>query len=303
MHHVFIINPAAGKEQRALNLLPEIQAFFAQHPGDYVVYVTQGPQDATRFVREWAEKQLPTRFYACGGDGTLMEVLNGAFGCDHCEIACVPCGSANDYVRSFSNSSPFLSIADQINGAATPVDAIDCNGKISLNICTIGMDADVGAKMADFKHLPLVTGPMAYNLAVVYMFFHRIGRQLRVRMETLDGEVACEGNYLFSLAANGQYYGGGYRGAPQARLNDGMLDFVLIDTIKRYSVLGFLKKYKAGNHLDMPIVHTYRGYRMHVTANEPLTVCVDGECFADRQVTFAILPQAVKFVLPVGVTV
>lgn len=301
MKHMFIINPAAGKGKRSLKLIPEIKAYFAEYPDDYEIYITKAKRDATDYVRRRAMQGEAFRFYACGGDGTLMEVLNGAYGYENAEIACIPCGSANDYVRIYGGKAAFTPIAAQVNGTAHEVDVIDCNGYISFNICTMGMDADVADKMIWFKHYPLVTGPMAYQLAIVYVFLHHFGRRLHITMETKDGIVVKTGDFLFTLAANGQYYGGGFRGAPQAVVDDGLLDFICIDTIRRLAVPSFLKRYKAGKHLDMPIIHTYRGYRMHVDSDSPITMCVDGECFTENEVNFEIHPKAVKFVLPDGV--
>ena len=302
MRHCFIINPAAGKDQRSLKIIPSIHAYFENHSGEYEVYITKGHGDATDAVRTRCNEGVATRFYACGGDGTLMEVLNGLFGVQGMEIACIPCGSANDYIKSLGGSALFSSIEAQVNGQASLVDAISCNDRLSLNICNVGMDADVAQRMIHYKNLPLVSGPMAYNLAVIYMFFQKIGRRLHAVIETENGVVEQQGNFLFMLAASGQYYGGGYHGAPQARPNDGLLDFVFVDVIKRPQVLGFLKRYKGGQHLQLPIVHAFRGTSMRVSSPENVTICVDGECFSDNEVQFRILPSAVSFAIPAGVS-
>ncbi len=301
MKHVFIINPQAGKDKRALSLIPEIKKYFAKNQGDYVINITSAPMDATRLSRGHAVKGGKVRFYACGGDGTLFEVLNGAYGRDNVEIACIPCGSANDYIKNFGDAEQFKSVAALVNGTTHLVDAIDCNGRKSLNICCMGMDADVADKMIYFKNFPLVSGPMAYKLAVAYMFFHRIGRRLDVQIETGNGVVRHQGDYLFTLAASGQYYGGGFHGAPQACTDDGLLDFVFVDKIKRTAAPGFLKRYKSGRHLDMPIVHSYRGIGMKVTSPVPVTVCADGECFSETEIAFKVFPRSVRFVLPANI--
>ncbi|HBT64099.1 MAG TPA: hypothetical protein DEB10_05490 [Ruminococcaceae bacterium] len=298
MNHVFILNPAAGKKQSALRLIPDIESFFAKHPDDFVIHVTSAPNDAARLASQHAAKGEPVRLYACGGDGTLMEVLNGSFGYKNVEIGCIPCGSANDYIKSFEEGLPFKSVRAQVNGTARVVDTIDCNGYKSLNICCMGMDADVADKMIYFKHFPFVTGPMAYNLSVLYMFFHHIGRQLHVSIETENGMVDYQGDYILALAASGQYYGGGYRGAPTAINDDGLLDFVLIETIRRNKILKFLKMYREGKHLDLPIVHTFKGKSMIVNSPKPVTVCVDGECFSKNEIVFKVNPKSVSFVIP-----
>ena len=310
MKHIFVINPAAGKNKRVLKIIPELEQYFSKGAGnglEYQTYITKGPGDATRFVRETSAKNPDDelRFYACGGDGTLMEVLNGVFGYPNAVISCFPLGSANDYIKNFlhPNSSVsagnFGSIDAQVNGTPMLVDTVDCNGLKAFNICAVGMDADVGARMVYFKKFPLVTGPMAYSLAVIYMFFHKIGRALNVTIETENGIHEESGDYLFCLGANGQYYGGGHHAAPQAVVDDGAMDVELIRTVGRFSALGFLKKYKHGKHLDMDIVKSFRSRSVTIRSDRPVTFIVDGESGAASEVVFKLLPASVKFVLPV----
>lgn len=141
------------------------------------------------------------RLYACGGDGTLTETATGAAGCPRAQIAAVPCGSANDYVRSYGGTAAFLDIPAQVHGRAVPVDAVDCGDRVSMNSASMGMDAAVAQKMVRYKNLPLVSGPMSYNLAIADVFCHRIGVDLHVVMDTPDGPVERRGRYFFALAA------------------------------------------------------------------------------------------------------
>lgn len=227
MKQVFILNPAAGKGAPALRLREQIDAVFAGQDVD--ICVTDAPGEATALVRSRVMQGNPVRFYACGGDGTLNKVAAGVQGCENAEVACVPCGSANDFVRIFRGANNFLNLSAQAAGHAVPIDGIDCGGKPAVGLCALGMDAAVAYKMTRYKHLPLVSGPMAYNLAIVDCFLHRIGCDLEVTMELEDGSEQVEtGRFFFALAANGQYYGGGYRGAPMASPTDGLLDFLLI---------------------------------------------------------------------------
>ena len=216
------------------------------------------------------------------------------------------CGPANDYVRTFGGAELFHRVEALIEGRATAVDAIRCtretagNTLLSLDICAIGMDADVAYKMVKYKGWPLVGGQTAYTLAIADVFCHRFGHALHLSMETAEGTVEQEGRFLFALAASGQYYGGGYRGAPEALPDDGMLDFVLVDVVGRLEALRFLKHYKRGTHGRLPYVHMWRGRRMTATAAEPVVTTVDGECFRERRVSFEVLPGAYRFVLPAG---
>lgn len=182
-----------------------------------------------------------------------------------------------------------------------PVDAVDCDGKLSLNIAAIGMDAKVAAKMNRYKHLPGVSGSLAYNLAIVDVFFHPIGDEMDIVIESENGKVERKGKYFLALAANGQFYGGGYHGAPHAVEDDGLLDFVLVKKISRFRVLSFLKKYKAGDYDDLPYCEHIRGTAMTVTAKKDTYCTVDGECACSNKMSFTILPNAYRFVVPTAI--
>lgn len=298
MRHIFILNPAAGKTQSALQLQPTIEAFFEEYPMPYTIYVTERAGHATEIVKEEVAKGDTVRFYACGGDGTVLEVVNGLAEAPNAELACVPCGSGNDFLRMLPERDLFADLRAIIMGQARPVDAILCNDKWSLNMCSMGIDADVANLMVRYKHLPLVSGPMAYNLALVQTFLRPLGQQLRVVMETPEGTVERSGKYMFALAANGQYYGGGYHGSPLSQPDDGMLDFVLISKISHLKMLSVLKLYKNGQHLDLPFCESFRGTKMQVLADTPACVTADGECFSTTVVSFELRPAAIQFVYP-----
>ena len=300
MKHIFILNPVAGKSRMALEFRGKIDAYFARHPEmEYAIRLTDSKGAATRIAQEECAKGEPIRLYACGGDGTLQETANGIpVNCDHIELAVIPCGSGNDYVRTFGGRDRFLDVPDLIEGSAIPVDAIQCGEFLSLNIAAMGMDAAVADKMLKYKHLPGVSGSMAYNLAIVDVFCHPIGESMEIQIDGVDGPIHRSGRYLMTLAANCQYYGGGYRGAPKAVENDGVLDFILVKKIPRVQIPLILGKYKAGDHESLSCLEHLRGYSMHVKADKPAVCTVDGECFTTDSIDFTVIPDAFRLVLP-----
>ncbi len=306
MRHIFVLNPVAGKVRAAMRLPERIKACFAALPEEeFSICQTTGPKDATRIAAEaCAEAErtgVPVRLYACGGDGTLQEVADGIPHGSGAELTVIPCGSGNDYVRLFGGREPFWTLEDLVRGSSIPVDAVDCDGRRSLNIASIGMDAKVCAKMIRYKNLPGGGGSMAYELAIADVFCHPIGDDMVITVEGEQGRVERSGKFLMALAANGQYYGGGYHGAPQAVINDGVLDFVLVRKISRAGIPGFLKKYKAGDYADLPFCEHLRGSSMTVTSARPTWCNVDGECTLADRMHFAVLPREYRFVLPAAV--
>ncbi len=299
MRHVFILNPVAGKSRAALELQGQIESYFSARPTEeYLIRLTECAGDATRIAAEECGKGDAVRLYACGGDGTLQETANGIPPHSDVELAVIPCGSGNDYVRTYGGKEYFLNLPDLIEGTAIPVDAVDCGDRRSLNIASIGMDAKVCERMIRYKNLPGVGGSLAYELAILDVLCHPIGDEMTITIETEEGTVQRQGKFLLALAANGQYYGGGYHGAPQAVEDDGVLDFVLVKKISRFHILNFLNLYKAGNYEHLECCEHLRGYAMHVEAAKPTVCNVDGECAIGSAMDFAVLPAAYRFVLP-----
>lgn len=303
MRHVFILNPVAGKNRMAFELRGKIDAYFSRHPElVYSIRVTDGVGAATRIAQEECAVGDKVRLYACGGDGTLQETAAGIpVGSAEVELAVIPCGSGNDYVRTFGSKEDFMQIADLVEADAYPVDAVDCGDRISLNIASMGMDASVGQKMQRYKNLPGVSGSMAYNIAVADVFFHPMGEEMMIDIYGVDGHVHREGRYLMALAANGRYYGGGYCGAPKAVENDGLLDFVLVKKIPRLQIPFVLGKYKKGDHDAIACLEHIRGTGMRVTATKSMVCNVDGECFTTEKMVFSVIPNAFRVVLPMKI--
>lgn len=299
MRHVFILNPVSGKHAPAMCLKPEIEAYFAQHGGDYAVRVTEYAGHAREIAREEAEKGDGVRLYACGGDGTLFEVVNGMFGYPNAQLALMPCGSGNDYVKTYGEKQAFLDLSAQMEGQVIEADAIRAGEHISINIGCMGLDANVAAQMIRYKRLPLVSGRMAYHLSVVQNFLGKIGARFTVY---IDGKEMASGRLLFALAACGRFYGGSYMGAPNADPTDGLLDITLVKTLSRAKVPFIIRHYKSGEHEKIASYAAhYTGRSLRLKADQPLPVSVDGEIFFSDDITFESLPHSVPFVVPKGV--
>jgi Sphingosine kinase and enzymes related to eukaryotic diacylglycerol kinase len=299
MRYVFIVNPAAGKKNPYQTVFPMIQDYFRQQGIEFVCHVTGQPRQATELTRQQGAKGDAVRIFAVGGDGTLSEVAAGAVGLPNVEVGVIPCGSGNDYVKTFGRIESFLSPARQLQSASRWVDMIKSDGRLSINICSIGLDAKVGYEMNLFRNLPFLSGPAAYNLAVAKVLFGKLGDHLKITMD--DGRI-FEGNYLFALAGSGQYYGGGFRGAPLAVPDDGLLDFILVKKPPLLQIPRLVKIYRTGGHLGSPLfrdlVTFYRGKSMQVQTFGPVTANFDGECRPIHQVGFQVCAKAVRFMVP-----
>ena len=305
MKRIFIINPVAGPKNSADLLRPMIAAAAKTCPDPVEVLLTTHAGHAGEIAECCADTGEPVAVYACGGDGTLNEVIQVAAGKPWVMVGCIPCGSGNDFVRNFGSREAFLDIQAQLEATPCRIDTIHTEYGYSAAICAAGLDAKVAYGIPKFKRLPGCGGSMAYKLSIVEVFFGPLTSRLRV---VLDGREQV-GEYLMAAICNGRVYGGGYSAAPYAMMDDGWLDVVLVRTIPRLKIPGFLAKYKDGLHLteDGQVQPDFRPYMtfcrvksvtLENLGKNPLIVTLDGEC-APRKVLHAeICPKNLTVLLP-----
>ena len=111
MKYVFIVNPIAGKGNKQDGFVTAVDDYFAQNGGEYEVYYTSDKGDAMAYSNALAKTGEELRIYACGGEGTAFEVLNGVYGYKNVSLGVVPCGSANDFISYFSDKELFMDVA------------------------------------------------------------------------------------------------------------------------------------------------------------------------------------------------
>ncbi len=156
MHHVFIINPAAGRSNQTQDLQSRIKASIDRLQLHAAIELTRYPGHALELASCYAKNNAVT-LYACGGDGTISEVVTGTMHSENARIAVVPIGTGNDFVKCFGkeNTHRFLNIDDLVNGCEIAVDALEVGERASINIVSVGLDAAIAKDIARFKRLPL----------------------------------------------------------------------------------------------------------------------------------------------------
>ena len=295
MKYLFIVNPVAGKGKKQAEIIEAVKNCFSHREEEYEIYTTAAAGDAKQKANAAAVSGENITVFACGGEGTVFEVLNGIVGFDNVSLGVIPCGSANDFLKFFENSAPFSDIAALADGVAVPTDIIKANEYYCLNGCSVGMDAVVARDMNIFKGWRGVSGPMAYKLAVLKTFFGKIGVTVNL---SVDGESPVKRDCLFAVIANAPYYGGGYKSAPEANPFDNALDFTTVDIISKLKVPKFLSLYEKGLHGSLDYCTLRRCESMEFTAEKAVPVNLAGEIIESRHMKFTLVKGGVKFVLP-----
>ena len=300
MKHIFIINPNAGKHDSRQRIYDMADALRNQHGLEVQCILTKNQGHATELARKLCESGEELRFYACGGDGTANEVANGVIGYDNAAMTVIPVGTGNDFLKNFGDGAALFEDAENLwDGPRFPMDAIDVNGRIALTIACSGIDARVAADVHKYSESPLLDGKASYiySLAVNFLFK---GISSRWTVE-LDGE-AVEGDYSLVAVCNGRYYGGGFMPVPEARMNDGVLNTLVVQKVSRVTFAKFVGPYAKGEYHKFPhLAHcsTPQVIRIH-SQKEDIVTCLDGECVTSNDVTIRLSDKKLNFFGPEG---
>ena len=227
-------------------------------------------------------------------------MANGLAGFSNAAMTCVPAGTGNDFLKNFGPDLEKFRDAENLwDGPVFPLDLIDCNGRYCLTIACNGVDAQVAEGVHLYSRSPLLNGRGSYLASVAANFLLRdIGYHWTV---TLDGEAA-EGDFALVSVCNGRYYGGGSTPVPEARMDDGVLNTILVRKISKLSFARLFRVYSAGNYRQLPTVArsvTAREIRIRSEVEEIVT-CLDGECFRSREVVLRLADKRVNFFGPKG---
>lgn len=301
MKTVFVINPKAGTGK-------ETEKIILEAGKSAEIYVTKCEGDATRFVKEYCEINGAARFIACGGDGTLSEVLNGAIDCEGAEIGVIPKGTGNDFCRNFKMAGDFTDIGGQISASTVKCDVIKyktvAEGKeetgYCMNMFNIGFDCNVADLAASIKSKTIISGPLAYFLSIFAMLIKKKGADIEIE---IDGKEFYSGRLLLTSIANGSYCGGGIMSNPLASLHDGMINLNVVYNVSRLKFLSLLPYYMKGTHVNLSeieevIYNTKCKKIVLAPLDGEMKICIDGEIKTAGKTEFEILPEAVSFVVP-----
>ena len=300
MKHIFIINPAAGKYDRTEEYTEKIEAVCRPRGLDYEICRSNAPGDCRRIAHEAAAAGEEVRLYACGGDGTLNEVINGAVGFDNAAVTHFPGGSGNDMIKMFSETAPFFDLERLLDCDEAQFDLIRCNETHSANILSMGLDARIGTEIARYKKLPLLSGHGAYLASTLVNLLKGISQHFVI---TLDDGTRLDDKFTLICACNGRWYGGGFNPVPDAEPDDGLLEVLVVKKVSTLTASRVIGKYKAGQYRQLPaLISHHRCKSLTIACDKPSVVNVDGEAVFTGEAKITVRPRALRFFYPRGLT-
>jgi YegS/Rv2252/BmrU family lipid kinase len=303
---LFIINPASARGA-TLQAWADARSQVVGAGFDFDEHVTTRAGEATEVAREALNIGV-TRIVAVGGDGTLSEVVNGYFDSAGrvinraAAIGLLPSGTGSDFRRSLGLTNREDSIRTLISSETRLLDAArahfhDSDGasvsRIFINVASFGLGGDVSALVNKWREtLPRWIGGSARFAAAAIA---ALGRYKNVAVSIrLDGrEMKINSNLI--VVANGRFAGGGMMLAPNAELDDGLLDVIVTDEATRLDVMRELPRIQRGAYLKNPKVTEMRAREVSIETVEPMAIDLDGEMVGFTSAHLRVMPSAIRF--------
>ena len=277
-----IVNPAAG-EGRAARLARTLAEEFDREGLTLEVAVSPGAGEGARLAAG-AVDDGHTTIVAVGGDGTANEVANGMIG-STAALALYPVGKGNDLARSlgYPRGRRRRHLARWLTGDARrrTIDVGEVNGRLFLNAAGVGIDGHVADRVRS------ATG-FGYLVASLQAVAAYRPQTMEVR---IDGQTQF-GRFLTVVASNGQWFGGGMRPAPRARLDDGWLDVTMAGDLSKLASLAALVRIYFGRHENGTTIVTRTGRAIEIELEREQPIEIDGEASRAERLRIGIRPSA-----------
>ena len=262
---------------------------------------TRAPRDAERIAREGVRSGIE-RIVVAGGDGTLSEVVTGLLSAglgDYAAIGLLPIGTAGDFARGLGVSGDIDTSIERLSrGQTIRVDAgratYSTDGRAAVtsyfaNIASLGLGGDV-AELVN-RTDKLFGGRLSYLIGALRGLARYRSGPVSI---AVDGKCIFEGALAVAAVANGPCFGGGMRIAPNARVDDGVFDWVIVPAMSRLSLLRKIPLLYRGTHIrDSRILHGRAQIVEARAMNGPIRIDVDGESLGGLPARFEILPRAI----------
>lgn len=299
MKGMLIYNPVAGQYDLSAEL-DEVIEFLSDYDWQVSLRQTRGAGDATTFAREAVATGYDV-VAAVGGDGTLGEVANGlAF--TKVKMGLLPVGTGNIWAHMLDmpiwtpiEPTALLEAARiLVEGQDHAIDLGKAQNRYFVLWSGIGFDADVAKGVEPHREIRRNLGNITYYVGILAMGLGLSGTRATV---IIDGK-AIRQRIIMVLVTNAQFYGGSVRLAPQAQLDDGLLDVYVFKGDNMLDVLGHITMVILGKQFANPNLEIYSAREVSIRASKPLAVQFDGDPAGYSPVTIKVAPRALRFIVP-----
>jgi len=294
---IVVYNPAAGrrKAQDALRRTTARLESTITKVVETSLDASFAPRVRDAVLRARSETGATPIVVAVGGDGTLSMVLNALAHPDDAALAVVPAGSGNDFAAALGVSGVDAALDAIERGAIRSVDFGVINGRRFANCVGMGLDAEVGALAARMRKRGYPAAPSYYAAALIGLF---MVKPVGVTVDANGAAHRAERGVMVTVG-NGHSYGGGFRGAPNASIDDGALDVHVFSNIEGvFARMALMRRIRAGSHVGEPNVDSIRAASLVVDFDRDVAMHVDGEIASVKRAEVTLVPLGLRVVGP-----
>lgn len=287
MKYHIIANSTRAQE----NQIKLAQDIFESAGAQTQIYRTSGRGHATAIAEEITSSGEDCTIIIMGGDGTLHEVLNGVKYPDKCTLGLIPSGTGNDFSVTAGIPTDTKKAAEIItNGKPAPIDYIELsNGLRSINAVGMGIDVDVLKRAYSTGG-----GKGKYLSSLIYCLKHFKSYNFTVNY----GDRTEKHFGLIAALGNGRQIGGGIRLFPEAKLDDGYMDMLIVDYVSRFKIIFAFIKLMLGKINAIKEVTAARVKSASFTPEAPCSIQAEGEIYDNMTLEARIVEGGIKFFLP-----
>ena len=291
MRVLLIVNPKSGANA-AKTVVPKLEEFFLGHNVETEIYYTKHSGDATRRARyAVSSKKAYDAIVACGGDGTVNEVVNGIAD-SHQALGIIPLGTENVLATEFDIPfAPLKAAKIILAGKTDRIDVGNANGRHFMLMAGVGYDAHVASRLKPM--LKKLLGTTAYHITALKELFNYKNHELEI---IIDKKAMVKGSYV--VAGNTKLYGAELRLTPHADMKDGLLDVCIFKGKDAVGFVHFIIRTFAKKHLTMKEVEYFKAKEVIVKSDKPVLGHVDCELIGNTPITITICPRMLTLIIP-----
>jgi YegS/Rv2252/BmrU family lipid kinase len=283
-----LVNPASGGG-RALKALPQVHRVLDELGATHRTVTTRSIDHA--YEEAGAAAEAGEAVVALGGDG-LLRPLAGALKNTGSALAIVPCGRGNDLARMLGlPTDPADAARLAVQGEERLLDVANVEGTPYMGVASFGFDSDANRIANEAK---LVRGDAVYVYAALRTLATWKGARFRVIVDGVSHELTgCT-----VAVGNSKVYGGGMYVLPDAQIDDGLLDVMLVKNASRRRLLRLLPKVFKGTHGSSELVEFLRGEEVEVSSDRPFAIYADGDPIGATPAIMRVERRCLRVIAP-----
>lgn len=275
MKHIFLVNSFSLKN-KTTSMVKAIEAVCREEKIDYDIEINTSYLSTEDILDKYSEDK--NIIIAIGGDGTINRVLNGIVNTNNI-LGYIPYGTGNDFYRTNKEL-----LKDGIN----KIDLVKINEKYFINIACFGIDADIAnQEELKFKFIP---EKQKYNIGLVRNFLTYRAKHFEVDIN----DKTIEDDFTTIAVCNARYYGGGYRVSPNSKVNDGLLEVVLVRKTNKANMARLITSMKEAKHLLSNKVDVIQTDKLTIKSPKKVGCNIDGEKYVSDSFDIELIKDGIN---------